>query len=64
MSGFDKLRDIVCDDEALQRRLLAEEDEGRFLDLVVDLAYERGLEVSREDVSAAIAAGRALRDER
>jgi hypothetical protein len=54
MSEFAKLRAVVFEDAALQRRLFAEPDEAALIELLVEAARERGMAVDADEVRVAL----------
>lgn len=54
MTDFEKFRALVFENPELQRRLLAEPDAGRFADLLIAEARERGFEITKTEIQEAL----------
>jgi hypothetical protein len=62
--GLDDLRRLVVDDPLLRDRLVSTSDRGAFITEVIDVAQERGIELSAEQVVEGLRAARRRRLER
>jgi hypothetical protein len=56
---FDEFRELVLSDRKLQARLRDITDRSQFIERVVTLAEERGIELDPSDVDEALRIGRA-----
>jgi hypothetical protein len=62
--ALDHVRDLVVDDRALRDRLLSARDERAFVAELIEIARERGIELSHDAVDAGLSAARRRRRER
>lgn len=56
--NFEKFRQIVLEDLSLQNQLNEIERRDEFIERVVDLARERKIEITNDDVAAALSESR------
>jgi EAL domain-containing protein (putative c-di-GMP-specific phosphodiesterase class I) len=62
--ALDDVRRIVVDDRQLRDRLLGAPDRRAFIAEVVDVARERGIELTAEEVAGGLRSARLHRQER